>query len=152
MKVHHQFCDWAVRLYVEYLSPFTGGPRRQRDGNFRKSPWPAAYEVHAPSHSTHFKNNVCILTVHLTLLVPEIQAGLTFSCCWSSLLRRVNTALLSLFLRMAIWISLFCLHQTTRRSTRTHKIIYTTQNSGQSQLIHQQYLFVLSYWGSNQCL
>lgn len=33
----------------------------------------------------------------------------TFSCCCSSLLRRVRTALVSRFFLMAIWISLFCL-------------------------------------------
>lgn len=32
----------------------------------------------------------------------------TLSCCWSSLLRRLNTVLVSRFLRIAIWISLFC--------------------------------------------
>lgn len=48
----------------------------------------------------------------------ETEHEPTLSCCWSSLLRRVNTALVSLFLRIAIWISFFCLGSSLRDKIR----------------------------------
>lgn len=48
----------------------------------------------------------------------ETVYELTLSCCWSSLLRRVNTAFVSLFLRIAIWISFFCLDSSLRDKIR----------------------------------
>lgn len=59
---------------------------------------------------------------------------LTLSCCWSSLLRRVNTALVSLFLRIAIWISLFCRDSSLRHNCIHFHINKHTHKSGTSLL------------------
>lgn len=83
----------------------------------------------------------------------DVNVCFTFSCCCNSLLRRVRTALVSLFLRMAIWISLFCLGGNLKRDIYLFKCLcmYIYGHDGErftpQQIKNKRFMLCLSTYG-----